>query len=332
MTWQRLIVLPDYHGPLYWSAGHPVARVRSGRVELRVPPTPARYLRVTQTGQGVGWYWTVRELFVYAADPGAVPTPPRADGAALARNVRAAGVTRLYADVGWASRVALVDPELRVPPANLALDAYNFRGPESQLLPEMQWSPGVGALVEAPDADGFVSVARASGLAFTRVDVGGLVLFVYAPPAAPPGTPIPASSLQVGVSRSRRVAGRAVDGNPGTRWTTARPQAPGDWLRVDFAGPRTIQAVRLWAIKRNEWPRGLQVEASAGGETWQPLTAELRGESAIRWGGITPLRSDLQALRLEFAPTTLRALRLTLTEGHWRYAWSVNELTVYAAD
>ena len=274
----------------------------------------------------------VRELFVYAADPGAVPTPPRADGTALARSVRAAGVTRLYADAGWASRVALVDPELCVPPANLALDAYNFRGPESELLPEMRWSPGVGALVEAPDADGFVSVARASGLAFTRVDVGGLVLFVYTPPAAPPGTPIPASSLHVGVSRSRRVAGRAVDGNPSTRWTTARPQAPGDWLRVDFAEPRTVQAVRLWAIKRNEWPRGLQLEASAGGETWRPLTAELRGESAIRWGGITPLRGDLQALRLEFAPTMLRALRLTLTQGHWHYAWSVNELTVHAAD
>ena len=144
VTWQRLIVLPEYQGPLYWSAGHPVARVRSGRVELRVPPTPARYLRVTQTGQAVGWYWTVRELFVYAADPGAVPTPPRADGVALARTVRAAGVTRLYADRGWASRVALVDPELRVPPANLALDAYNDRGPESELLPEMPWSPGVG--------------------------------------------------------------------------------------------------------------------------------------------------------------------------------------------
>jgi hypothetical protein len=179
---------------------------------------------------------------------------------------------------------------------------------------------------------GFVSVARASGLAFTRVDVGGLVLFVYAPPAAPPGTPITASGLQVVVSRSRRVAGRAVDGDPRTRWTTARPQAPGDWLRVDFAGPRAVQAVRLWAIKRNEWPRGLQLEASADGETWRPLTAELRGEGAIRWGGITPLRGDLQALRLEFAPTMLRALRLTLTQGHWRYAWSVNELTVHAAD
>jgi hypothetical protein len=161
---------------------------------------------------------------------------------------------------------------------------------------------------------------------------GGLVLFVYAPPAAPPGTPIPASGLQVGVSRSRRVAGRAVDGNRRTRWTTARPQTPGDWLRVDFAGLRTVHAVRLWAIKHHEWPRRLQLEASAGGETWWLLTAERRGESAIRWGGIPPLRGDLQALRLEFAPTTLRALRLPLTQGHWRYAWSVNELTVYAAD
>ena len=332
VTWQRLIVLPDYQGPLYWSAGHPVARVRSGRVELRVPPTPARYLRVTQTGQSRRVVLDgARALRVRGGSwRGADPTARgrRGPGSERPRGRRHPALRRRRLGESGRPRRS------RAPraPANLALDAYNFRGPESQLLPEMQWSPGVGALVEAPDADGFVSVARASGLAFTRVDVGGLVLFVYAPPAAPPGTPIPASSLQVGVSRSRRVAGRAVDGNPGTRWTTARPQAPGDWLRVDFAGPRTIQAVRLWAIKRNEWPRGLQVEASAGGETWQPLTAELRGESAIRWGGITPLRSDLQALRLEFAPTTLRALRLTLTEGHWRYAWSVNELTVYAAD
>ena len=332
VTWQRLLVLPQYYGPLYWSAGHPVARVRSGRVELRVPPTPARYLRVTQTGQGAIWYWTARELFVYAAEPGAVPTPSREDGAVLARSVRAAGVTRLYADHGWASRVALVDPGLRVPPANLALDAYDFRGPESELLPEMRWSPGSGALVEAPDADGFASVARASGVGFTRVDLGGLALFVYAPPAELPGTPIPASSLRISVSRYQRGAARAIDGDPGTRWTTGRPQTPGDWLRVDLNGPRAVQAVRLWAIKRNDWPRGLQLEASADGETWRPLAAELHGESAIRWGGFTPLRGDFRALRLEFTPTTLRALRLTLTQAHWLYAWSVNELTVYAVD
>jgi len=226
VTWQRLIELPHYGGPL-WSAGHPLARVRSGRVELRVPPAPARYLRVTQTGQSTHWYWTVRALFVYAADPSAVPAPSSEDGATLARAVQAAGVIRLYADRGWAARIALADPGLHVPPANLTLDAYGFRGPESELLPEMRWSPGSGALVEAPDVAGFVRVARASGLGFRSVDLGGLTLFVYVAPSPVQGSPLPASALRVSASRNRRRAGRAVDGDPGSRWTTAGPQAPG---------------------------------------------------------------------------------------------------------
>jgi hypothetical protein len=324
-------VLPEYQGPLYWSAGHPVARVRSGRVELRVPPTPARYLRLTQTGQSAPWYWTVRELFVYAAEPAAIPTPPVADAAALARAIRAAGVTRLYADHGWASRVALAAPELWVPPANLPLDSYGFRGPESELLPEMRWSAGSGALIEAPDVAGFVRVARASGLDFRRVDLGGLTLLVHAPPPVP-GRPIPGSALRVSVSRDRRRAGLAVDGDPRSRWTTGRPQMPGDWLRVDLAGARVVQAVRLRSARRTDWPRGVRLEGSADGETWRPLTAEVRSESTVRWGGIALLRGDLRTLGLEFAPTPLTALRMTLTEGHPRYAWSVNELTVYAAD
>src|SRR5581483_8943049 len=65
--WTTLIELPRYMGPLYWSAGRPMGRVRSGRVELRVPPTEARYLRLTQPGRSALWHWTVRELFVYAA-------------------------------------------------------------------------------------------------------------------------------------------------------------------------------------------------------------------------------------------------------------------------
>jgi hypothetical protein len=331
VTWHRLIVLPEYQGPLYWSAGHPVARVRSGRVELRVPPTPARYLRLTQTGQSAPWYWTVCELFVYAAEPAAIPTPPVADPAALARAIRAAGVTRLYADHGWASRIALAVPELWVPPANLPLDSYGFRGPESELLPEMRWSAGSGALIEAPDVAGFVRVARASGLEFRRVDLGGLTLLVYAPPRVP-GSPIPASALRVSVSRDRRRAGLAVDGDPRSRWTTGRPQTPGDWLRVDLAGARVVQAVRLRSVRRTDWPRGVRLEGSADGEMWRPLAAEVRSESAVRWGGIALLRGDLRTLGLEFAPTTLTALRMILTEGHPRYAWSVNELTVYAAD
>ena len=118
-AWRTLVDLPEYGGPLYWSAGRPLLRVRSGRVELRVAPVPARHLRITQTGRGGAWAWTIRELYVYAATGGDAAAPVGPDGATLARAVRSAGVERLYADHGWASRVALADPAIRVPPANL---------------------------------------------------------------------------------------------------------------------------------------------------------------------------------------------------------------------
>jgi len=39
-----------------------------------VPPTPARYLRISQTGAASRWPWSISELFVYALDP-AAPMP-----------------------------------------------------------------------------------------------------------------------------------------------------------------------------------------------------------------------------------------------------------------
>jgi hypothetical protein len=88
--------------------------IRNGRVELRVAPTPARYLRITQTGQAPLSEWTIRELYVYVATGGEPTTPVDVDGAWLAQALGAARVRQLYADHGWASRVALADRSLSV--------------------------------------------------------------------------------------------------------------------------------------------------------------------------------------------------------------------------
>jgi hypothetical protein len=318
-------------GPLYWSAGRPMARVRSGRVELRIPPTPARYLRITQTGHAALWPWTIRELYVYAATA-ADPTPPvQADGATLARALGSAGVRRLYADHGWASRVALVDPTIRVPPANLQLDDYGWTGSAAMLLPPFVWEPGSGVLLELDDAEGFAASARARGLVFTRQSLEGLTLFVHAP-ASTLAPIFPVTAFRVTASRHPERASLATDGDPTTRWATARPRAAGDWFRVDLATPQRLRGLRLAVVNPADLPADLVVEGSPDGARWERLAVTLRPERRYRWGGFGLLDDGTLALRLEFPPIMVRALRLVLPAGDPVFDWSINELAVYGGE
>ncbi len=330
LAWRRLLEVPDYQGPLYWSAGHPMGRVRSGRVELRVPPTPARYLRISQTGTGTRWPWSISELFVYALDASARPHPvPWRAGADLAEALSRVNVRRLYADHGWGSVAALADRRLQVLPANLHLDPYGWDGPRAELTPGVQWTPGAGLLVEPIDAEGIARVVEAAGLPVRREPLGDLVLFRAEAAAPRAGRPLPPSALTVTASIHPEWTALALDGQRDTRWATGRPQAPGDWLRVDLRAPEPVRAVRLWTFTPLDWPRGLALESSGDGVAWHPLPARVSTAGDLRWGGIALLRNGVEAVRLDFAPTRLRALRLTLTRGDPVYDWSVHELTVY---
>ena len=330
-AWRTLVNLPEYAGPLYWSAGQPVQRVRSGRVELRVSPTAARHLRITQTGRGALWAWTIRELYVYAATADEPAPPIGADGATLARAVSGAGVRGLYADHGWASRVTLADPAIRVPPANLQLDDYGWRGSATMLLPPFRWEPGTGVLLEPQDAEGFAQAASAGGLAFSRQSVAGLTLFTHVP-APSPGRLLPGGTFSVSASRHPERASLAVDGDPATRWATAGPRSAGDWFRVDAPAARAIRGVRLAAANPADLPAELIVEGSTDGMRWERLPTTVQPERRYRWGGFGLLDDGVIAVRLDFPPTTARALRLVLPAGDPVYDWSIHELAVYGGE
>ena len=129
--------------PLYWSAGRPMGRVRSGRVELRFPPTRARYLRSHPDRLPHALALDRLGALRYALDASAPPQPaPWQSGADIAGALRAAGVRRLYADHGWGSAAALADPELRILPANLHLDPYGWDGPGRSSCPRSSGSRG----------------------------------------------------------------------------------------------------------------------------------------------------------------------------------------------
>jgi F5/8 type C domain-containing protein len=240
-------------------------------------------------------------------------------------------VRRLFADHGWASRVALADPAIRVPPANLQLDDYGFKGSATMLLPPFHWEPGTGVLLEPADAEGFVETARAGGLAFAPRALDGLTLFVHVPVSAP-GSTIPTGTLGVTASRQPKRAGLAVDGDPATRWATAGPRAAGDWFRVDLPAARLLRGVRLAAANPADLPPGLLVEGSPDGVHWERLVATLRPEHRYRWGGFGVLDDGAIGLRLEFPPVTVSALRLVLPVGDPVFDWSINELAVYSGE
>jgi hypothetical protein len=240
-------------------------------------------------------------------------------------------VRRLYADHGWASRVALADPAIRVPPANLQLDDYGFKGRAAMLLPPFHWESGTGVLLEPSDAEGFAAGAEADGLAFTRQAVGGLTLFVHAPAAAP-GAALPAAALAVTASRHGQRASLAVDGDPATRWATAAPRVAGDWFRVDLGTPRMVRGVRLAVVNPADLPSDLVVEGSPDGVRWQRLSATLRLERRYRWGGFGVLAESATAARLDFSPVALTAVRVVLPAGDPVFDWSIHELAVYRGD
>jgi hypothetical protein len=334
-AWTRAIDLPEYVGPLYWSADRPLARVRSGRGELRPAAGPARFIRLTQRGASPRWRWTVRELRVYAEAPAAAPVAagpagPAADGPALAAALREAGVRRLAADHGWAARVAAAAPEIRVPPANLYLDPYGFPGRSRDLLPPLRWEPGAALLVEPADAGAAARLLGEAGHAVSRRPLGPLALLAWAPPPALPGRPVPAADLAVSASRQGGRAALMLDGDPATRWATGGPQAPGDWVRIDLPAPRRVRGVLLASPGTADHPRGVAVECSPDGVRWVAVPAAASRRGPLRWGGFTPLRDGVDAVWLDLGATTARALRLVLTRGHPVVDWSIHELTVRA--
>ena len=150
--------------------GPALLRVRSGRVELRVPPTPARYLRITQTGRGAVWAWTIRELYVYAATGSDPRLRPSRTVATLARAVRSAGrpATLRRPRLGEPRRPSPM-PRSACRPPTFSWTTTGSRGRPAMLHRRpFDWAPGTGVLARARRCRGFADAARAGGLSFSR--------------------------------------------------------------------------------------------------------------------------------------------------------------------
>ena len=274
--WTVAREVPVYYGPLYWAAGHPMGRVRWGRVEARFPGRPARYVRLTHLGRDGRFPWTVRELFVYeTGDPTGEPgrrargcrSAPRDGCPARLRGSRGGAAAR-RGGRGQAPRVAGQRPGGPLRP-----------GAAARAAPVPRLGAGRGRRVPGGGALGAVDRGRAPGRrrGLHRRRRGWLP----APRRAPSRRP---SSGRIARAAAARVTAEpaggdpraATDGRAETRWSTRAPQAAASGSRSSSRRPAELGGLELdLGGAALEYPRGLavQVARDAGWADWTSPSA-----------------------------------------------------------
>jgi glucosylceramidase len=109
-------------------------------------------------------------------------------------------------------------------------------------------------------------------------------------------------------------AGKAIDDDATTRWTTQAAQAPGQALEVDLGRTRTVRRVVVdTGADTGDFPRGYELATSDDGEHWRTAAT---GAGA---GQLTAI--DTGAARARYVRVTQ-----TATAPQW---WSVADLRIY---
>lgn len=117
--------------------------------------------------------------------------------------------------------------------------------------------------------------------------------------------------------------GMAANGRLATRWSTGRPQQPGDTVTVNQGVTRPMAGLCLHlGASPQDYQRGRTVSTSDDGVTWR-----MQGSGEIDLLPITAFLSPRHPpLDLAIPAAAARYIRLTCTASHPVYSWSIPEL------
>jgi len=127
---------------------------------------------------------------------------------------------------------------------------------------------------------------------------------------------------------------RIFDRDRHTHWSTHGPQRPGTYLQIDL-GAVVSDLGRLTLLSGNpaEAPRGLLVEVSRDGRTWQTVGQTSGFWGTLFWAGPHPFSRPQQSrMDLVFSPLAGRYVRLTQLGQDPEQVWSVSECFLYRAE
>ena len=116
-------------------------------------------------------------------------------------------------------------------------------------------------------------------------------------------------------SHNTQIAARAIDGDPGTSWSSGETQQPGMWFMIDLGRVQLVSGLTM-ASPDKDFPRGYVIELSS---------------DSVDWHEATHKDPNWKSLDATFAAAPARYVRVTQTRvPRWPVPWAINEVNVAA--
>lgn len=249
------------------------------------------------------------------------------------------GLRHQYASLKHGHRVVSGASRLRSPlEIWLAGSASPFSDPAlaSEAVPFLR---GLGVRYVIVHADRFLDenfALRVTGIletsSFVRLafESGNVVAYEIeesGPLPAEPLTRVPSSSFRITASHSPDRLASLVDGEPGSRWLTARPQSGDEWIALDFDEPRDVARVDLTMTARStgDYPRSIEIV----GESEQGATVLYRGAVLEQLGRGWAAWPEVPVASIVLPANRSSRLVIRQLGRANRWYWSVDELAVW---
>ena len=327
--WQTVTQVDTYIGPLFWSGCHPMDKIRYPRVEASFAPTPARFLRIEQTGQMDRREWSINELFVYGPteeDQG--PGNPL-DLQALVTFFSVNQIKTVYAD-HWLS-AALREKSLwriKTITSNHFLDDYGGNDPPPASFPKVDFSADPAFIVERPHRTFMEAMLTEAGFGYQRVPIGPWQVYYALKPLNEQRPRLPKNKdWRILANANPQEGILAIDGDLKTRWTSQKPQEPGLSVQIDLGKTQALQGITLYqGSSRHDFPRDLIIQGSRDGRTWEDL--KVKGLFDFYWSGLHLLKLPPENKTYLFPKKDFRYLKLIQMGEDSVYYWSIHELEI----
>lgn len=140
--------------------------------------------------------------------------------------------------------------------------------------------------------------------------------------------------FQISSNYHPELLARLLDGDQKTEWSTGEPQKAGNSLLIDIGRVEEICKIYFdLSGLECDAPNGYRLEVSGDGEEWEkvyeygPVTEGFFWENNQLWMFVG--NSFYSAA---FTPVAARYIRMTLTESHHRYWWSITEVQIFGPE